>query len=180
MTRKSATKPKAAPAKRQRTPRAPKVDKLDGHDPIDVAALALIKGTAPESVAEALRTKGIHRATAEAVVRKALERITIAADVKLAHELGLAITQLRDIYRTAMQLADVSAAMSARKELNKLLALYDVNPADLGDAEAQESAIALQLHEIEAHLRPLRLAPDDYPVAELARIAADKIRRAAK
>lgn len=158
--------------------RKPRAEALKLPAATELAAIAIIRGEDADAIEESLKTHGAHASTARAAVKRAIERVTLAANVSLARELGLAIEQLREVYKAAIQGADASAALAARRELNKLLDLYNIKPADLGEAEAKETALGRMIAEIEEHLRPLAGVPDDYPLVEVARIVADKARRA--
>lgn len=146
---------------------------------VNVAALMLINGQTHDEISVALKARKATAAVIRGAIKDAEARITLAANYKLAQELGLSIKQLRELYSKAIAAAELAVALNARKELNKLMTLYDLRPEDLADADEESGVILDQLGQIEDHLRPLGLAPDDYPVVELVRIAADQIRRAA-
>lgn len=147
---------------------------------IELAVLALVRGGTHEQVAAILVNKGMEQTIADAVVNEAVDRIALAADFKRRHELGLAIQQLRDVYANAMKVGKPFPAIMARKELNKLLALYDVDPMEIAGAAAHESATAQAMALIDGHLRQVVGLcvdiPDDFPITEIARIAADIVR----
>ncbi len=70
-------------------------------------------------------------AQARQAVAEARERITLTADYNRDQELGLAIIQLRECYTKSMAIQDIKVCLAARKELNKLLKLYDARrPAE--------------------------------------------------
>ncbi len=117
------------------------------------------------------------RAATEAV-KKAAKKITTAADYNRTKEAGTAYFRLNDIYKKALKSADIKTALAAQKEISKLIGLYggvvqnmasDDGESDITDSQAELTAIG-------KHLLPLGLAPDDYPLKEHARIAAEKIR----
>ncbi len=122
-------------------------------------------------------------AKADATVAEAQQAIILAAAVDRRRELGLAMGQLNDLYSKANQAKEVKTALAIRRELNKLLSLYDTDrlaaeAAAAADADGSTQD-AQELGAIGAHLIPLDLAPADYPLREHARIAADLVRRAA-
>lgn len=173
--RKKATTKKKPAERKVSPPEPPELPR----EAIELAVLALVRGGTHEQAAAVVRGKGIDgvdERIADAVVSDAVDRIALAADFKRRNELGLAIQQLRDVYANAMKIGKPLPAIMARKELNKLLALYDVDPMEIAGAAAHESSTAQALRLIEDHLRPLRLAEDDYPIYEIARIAANMIR----
>lgn len=146
-------------------------------DIVEKAAIGIIRGGTMPQIVAGLKSMGLDDKTAEEVAQHAADRIALAADFERRHEFGLAIQQLRDVYATAMKAGKTTPAIHARRELNKLIALYNIDPSELEGGSARENAALEALTLIEEHLRPLELAPDDYPIYEVARIAADIVRR---
>jgi hypothetical protein len=148
---------------------------------IELAVLALVRGGTHEQAAMVVRNKGIDAVTADAAVREAVDRLALAADFDRRHELGLAIQQLRDVYASSMKSGKATAAFHARRELNKVFNLYNIDPLELAGESAQESESAEALKLIDGHLRQVVGLcvdiPDDYPIYEIARIAANIVRR---
>lgn len=96
---------------------------------------------------------------------------------------GLAIAQLRDLYNRATKgdagmLADPKAALSVRRELNKLLALSgsDATAERESATGTATSEAEIELQRVMGHLQPLKLLQQpDAPASELARMAVQRI-----
>jgi hypothetical protein len=165
------------PTSRKKPPDPPELPR----EAIELAVLALVRGGTHEQVAALLVNKGMDERIAEAVVSEAVDRLALAADFKRRNELGLAIQQLRDVYASSMKSGKATAAFHARRELNKVFNLYNIDPLELAGESAQESESAEALKLIDGHLRQVVGLcvdiPDDYPIYEIARIAADIVRR---
>jgi hypothetical protein len=144
--------------------------KLEGEEASDAA----------DAIAE--MESAVLRADAKAAIIDARRRITIAADYNRTEEIGTAYIRLHDLYKRSLNVQDVKTALAAQKELNKLLDLYTALRAgeleEATEGEMGERGIAAaELAAVREHLLPLELAPEDYPIAEHARIAADLIRK---
>lgn len=139
---------------------------------LDQAVLLLVSGLTREAAEEAAITRGgLTTRKARAIVKKAHERITLAADYSRRAETGRAVMRLNDIYARSVKNGDTRTALSAQRELNRLLGL------DTNQPDTDENPVDDQLQKIAAHLIPLGLAPETYPLHEHARIAADRIRQ---
>jgi len=62
---------------------------------------------------------------AEAVVKEARRRLTVAADFDRDEEIGKAVLRLEDLFRTSLLAKDTRTALQAQRELSRLLRLYD-------------------------------------------------------
>lgn len=147
----------------------------------DKLVLLLVAGVAPDSAKAAAGDElGLNPKEADAAIEAAQQAIVLAADVDRRRELGVAVHRLNSLYTQSVEMADTKVALSAQRELNRLLELSrlpDTNAPNTGE-EPTSSPEADQLAAVAGHLLPLQLAPADYPVQEHARIAADAIRRA--
>jgi hypothetical protein len=150
---------------------------------VDKVVLMLVSGVSAEAAEVACVEKlKLKRADAKAAIIDARRRITIAADYNRTEEIGTAYIRLHDLYKRSLNVQDVKTALAAQKELNKLLDLYTAlrtgELEEATDGEMGERGIAAaELAAVREHLLPLELAPEDYPIAEHARIAADLIRK---
>lgn len=163
-------KPKAKTAKAPKPP----PDKVRASDPVQSAVLMLVTGMTPPAATAALEAKlGQNPEDAEKAVTSAQEQITLAASVDRVKEVGIAYHRLNNLYAQANARHDHSTALSAQRELNKLLDLYrqlGFNPSGLDD-----DADRAELDLIREHLSRLGLAPPDTSTPELARLAAARI-----
>jgi len=116
----------------------------------DKVLLMLVAGMGEADViAVAVAKLGMTEAQARQAVDDARTRITLTADYKRDEELGIAILQLREIFTKSMAIQDTKVCLAARRELNKLLRLYDKTPKDdsgklarlLGEIETEKAAI---------------------------------------
>jgi len=129
----------------------------------------------------------------DTALEAARAKLTRAADFHRTHELGRAVTRLNELYSRAVAMQDTKTAISAQKELNRLLALYPAGPGT-GDREpgtageeAQTAAAGTRPRDLaaqdlfdacDAHLEPLALSDDpadQYP--DLIRLAGAEIVR---
>jgi hypothetical protein len=162
---KKAASKKAASKKAARKPRPPKLVA----DVVDGLVLVLASGATQTAATEyAVQNAGLAPILAAAHVEEATRRILLAASFDRMEELGTAYTRLNMLFTRANSQHDYKSALSAQRELNKLLSLYRT-PDDGPDTEEPPSA---DLAAVRQHLEPLDLAPPDTPVEELARIAA--------
>lgn len=101
-----------------------------------------------------------------------------AKTIRLTTEQRKALTTLRGLLTAAKRDGSIRDALSAQKEINKLLGLYADEPTEgRGKAGAKAASEAeKELDAIRAHLHPLKLAGETYPLREHARIAAERIR----
>lgn len=146
-------------------------------DAVDSLVLAITRGVAGTDLEEAARRLVSERQVARTVAA-ARRAITRAADFARDEELGKAITRGHEIYRLALESGDLKTALAAQRETNRLLGLHEAAAASgsVGSTAEDAGDIRAELEAIGSHLRPLGLAPDTYPLAEVARIAADLLR----
>lgn len=141
---------------------------------VDVLLVLLARGATRAAIQQKLYELDLDTPVAAAALAEARKQLVVAAAVAKDEALGAAITRVAELHRLALQDGDIRAAIAAAKEHSKLLGLYQPNreiaPPDDGDR--QESA---ELAAIAAHLRPLKLVPDAAPLAEAARVAAERI-----
>ncbi|MHC4092925.1 MAG: hypothetical protein ACYSVY_22065 [Planctomycetota bacterium] len=162
-------------------------------DVLDQVVLLVVQGVAETEVREECATKlGItDKRAIGRLIAQAKKKITIAAQFNRDHEVGQARIRLNQVYAKADKEGDQRTALAAAKELNKLLDLYAAAPrrgeddAEAGGqgpgargqgSEGTVSSAADELAKVRAHLLPLGLAGPDYPIHEVARIAAERIR----
>lgn len=150
------------------------------HPALDKVVLLMVSGMSQADLDNACVTRlGIEPHEVEAVTTEARRRLTRAADYNRDEQLGTAITRMNDIYARAIRAADIKTALTAQREINKLMNLYR-EASDSPGAEDTEDHVAdelrIELAAIRDHLLPLALAAETYPLREHARIAADQIR----
>jgi hypothetical protein len=134
--------------------------------------LGIIDGSPERDLVAACGRAGVEGRAAAAEIRRARRQIALAAQFDRAEEIGAAVGRLRQLYAVAVKAGEVSAALAAVKELNRLLDLY--GPA--ADVQSRKAKGDSELSAIRAHLLPLRLASADYPLREHARLAAEIVR----
>lgn len=153
--------------------------KADTHPEADKIALLLVSGmTKAEAAKAAVEKLGIPPDQVDALIVDATRKIQLAADYNREEQIGVAITRLQDIYSRALRASDNKTALAAQRELNGLLALREKHDqaAEATHDYYEEAQRALaELDQVRAHLLPLNLAPPSQPLAEHARIAADRI-----
>lgn len=149
---------------------------------IIAAVLVLVQGGDDAAALARIIREGMPRDDAGLVLAEARKRLQVAADYHRGEELGKAIKRLNKLIRLNLRKeeGDHSVALRAQIELDKLLRLHEVNAGATGGAEEESQADRLdELSRVRDHLAPLFGAmPDDYPVSELARMAAEKVRTA--
>lgn len=151
---------------------------------LDKILLLILSGLPKESVLTAAQAKlGMTPQAAEAAYDEARRRITLAADFNRVAEIGLAVARLNDLYGRSFRAADFKVALATQRELNKLLDLYAREAAATGTKAAggeagnnDAEALRAELDAIRAHLLPLELAAETYPLREHARLAAEIVR----
>jgi len=170
-TRKKATRKKAAKRSGKKATRTAPPEPIPPAV-LDGLILLLVSGISPAAAeTKAAEKWELTADTAAAAVSEAVSRIQIAADFNRQEEIGRAYTRLNMIFAKANAQADFPIALSAQRELNKLLALH--RPAGTETAAAPESNSAAETEDaIRQHLEPLELAPPETPLPELARLAA--------
>lgn len=155
--------------------------RVDGKG-VKVAVLALVRGLAEEAVVAQLVQAGTPKDDAGLVVKEARNRIQLTADYNRDEELGKSIRRLERLIEANIDSEFASSktiALQAQRELNKLLRLHEASAGATGEAEEGDGAgRADELSRTRAHLAGVLDAPDDYPLSELARMAAEKLRTA--
>lgn len=148
------------------------------HPALDKVVLLMVSGMSQADLANACVTKlGIEPNEVAAVTAEARRRLTRAADYNRDEQLGTAITRMNDIYARAIRAGDIKTALTAQREINKLMDLYREASGGYGTGEdAEDDGAQSELAAIRLHLLPLGLAAETYPLREHARIAADLIR----
>ena len=92
---------------------------------IDKVVLLMVTGLSPEDLKTACIAKlSIPTEEVDAVINEARRRITVAADYNRDEQLGTAISRLNDIYSRSIRGKDIKTALTAQRELNKLMDLY--------------------------------------------------------
>lgn len=178
---KKKTARKRRPAKKRSRPSTPPPETAAA-DPelVEKAVLLLVRHRDAGTVRDRLMADGVSRATAEATIADARQRLTIAAGYDRVEELGRAIKRLNDLYEAARKMlspkmmpsaAAFTACANIQKEINRLLDLY--RPSELPTGEASEESAELRL--IRDYLEPFDLGDPDLPVSELARLATARL-----
>ena len=143
-------------------------------DLVNQAVVLLVNGKSPDGVADSLQPSATS-AEAKKIVQLARERIAQAADTNRVEESGRAKMRLVDLYQQSEKVGMPQVALQAVKERNKLLDLY---PRDAdADDPGHQGELAGALAGIADHLKPLGLLPEDMPLVEHARVAAELINR---
>jgi len=150
---------------------------MNRDDTINQVVLMLVRGvTSSTAETECVEKLKLDAADAHSIVAEAEQRIAVAANYNLAREVGTAYLRLNALYAQALKLDDPKTALASQRELNRLLRLYDLRPEKgltgepATDADRELAAVA-------AHLVPLGLVPDDHPLREHARVAAEAVRQ---
>jgi len=170
-TNKTAKKTsKKAPTRKKTAPKRIQID----DELVDKIVVQLVSRSASErTIRSTLST--VPRTTLDAHLAEARTRLARAVQLDRDAEVGIAIEQLQTIILAASQTGKLTEMIQARKELSKLQGLY---PSGVAAGPAPSSSEQLTtIEQIEAHLRPLGIAPADYPIEGVARVAADTIRR---
>ncbi len=97
--------------------------------------------------------------------------ISLAAAYSRDEQIGIALARLNTCYGAAIDAGELAVAVSAQRELNRLLGLHGTQPKAPGD-EAEQSPEVQQSREYLAGLVP---GGDDLPLPELCRIAAQQL-----
>jgi hypothetical protein len=137
--------------------------------------LLLVNGASAAYVESYAAQRCVDATEARGTLADARKRITVAADFTRDEQIGRAVMRLEDLYSKSMLAHDARTALQAQRELNRLLDLYASSTrADAGPDDSDELRQRLAL--VAAHLIPLKLADDTYPIEEHARLAAAAIR----
>ena len=141
----------------------------------------LVAGLGPDAArAAAVEKLEMPAALAEAAVLEAQAAIVLASHVDRRRELGMSIKRLADLYTRALRNGDHPGGTAEPRTLgSSLLDLVNTQTLTEAEAEGGETPEAEELAAIAAHLRPLKLGPDDYPLPEVARLAALVVQRSA-
>jgi len=156
---------------------------------IMAAVMALIRGLSDEETTKKILSCKIALDDVGIVLAEARKRIQLTAEYNRDEQLGLAIKRLNRIIELSLPEendsswgdgADPQTAIRAQIELNKLLKLHEVQAGSTGDPDDDLGENkSEQLTRVRDHLQPLfSELDDDYPIDELARIAADQLRTA--
>jgi hypothetical protein len=149
------------------------------HTTRDRIVLLLVNGMSAEQAEGFAIQSGADPETARQVVAEARKRITVAADYTRDEQIGRAVMRLDDLYAKSIAGQDIRTALQAQRELNRLLDLY-AGSARAEDASEDGGELRRQVQLIASYLLPLKLADEQYPVEEHARVAAEVIRRSGK
>lgn len=157
--------------------RRPKPNQPQRDDAIDAAVVVLVRGGDDRQAMATITRHGVPADDAGLVLVEAKKRLQIAADYHRDEQLGLAIKRLNRLIELNLEqdLGDHGVVLRAQIELNKLLRLHEVNTGATGEADEATDRVD-ELHRARAHLAPLFEVPEDYPLSELARMAAEKLR----
>lgn len=95
----------------------------------------LISGASRRHICQFVSEKTTWSLTPRSISRlisAATKLIQVSAAFERDTELGLAITQVKDLYSKSMRIQDYKACLAARRELNELLGLYSPRKVELG------------------------------------------------
>lgn len=143
---------------------------------LDAVIALFVKGYRPERIAELLtadKSATIAPGSIDAYLSEARSLVTLAANYRRDEELGRAIRRYHDIYADATTAKEHRCRIDAQKELCRLMRLYE-DPEHAGTVD-QDNAAEVELEEIRGYLESLNLAAPGTPLAELARLAVEKI-----
>ena len=148
---------------------------------VETMVLLIVNGLSDTNLRQAASENlGIAADQIDDVISEANKRIQLAADYNRDEQLGKARTRYDDIYKRAIKANDTKTALATQKEISKLLRLYpdSTDHATSGGQATGGLEAHRTLSEIAAHLLPLKLAPENQPLEEHARVAALKIANA--
>jgi hypothetical protein len=138
----------------------------------DKLVLLLVSGLRESAILKAAGKLGLTGDAAVAALAEARAQISAAAGIDRTVEAGTAYTRLQDLYRRALAVQDTKTALTAQRELNKLLNLYSTPLAP--QTTTQDGTVA-EIAAARAYLEPLNLGRPDDSLAELARLAVARI-----
>ena len=137
---------------------------------LDAVIALMVRGHRPERIAASLTAAGeLTARTAPRYITEARRLVTLSAAYDRDEELGRAVRRLNEVYGAAVMAKELKVQLDATKEINRLLGLYHNEPTAAVDTESAGEQAA------RAYLEPLELAPPGTPLAELARIAVDRL-----
>ena len=138
----------------------------------------LIRGESREAVAAQLaKAHNLPPEQAERATAMAVEHIARVASFDRVAELGASKRRLESIYREASDAHDWPVALSASKELNRLLGLQTADPAAPTGDDPDAGDHRETLEQIAKHITRVSGLPEDAPLLDHARVLADKARR---
>ncbi|MBR2586307.1 MAG: hypothetical protein IKE64_12850 [Thermoguttaceae bacterium] len=170
-TRSTQTKTKKAPPAAATKPAPavkPKQKRTVGEKERSTILRGLLAGQTAEAMEERLKAAGLTAAKAKAALREVRGYIAAAATIDAREELGRARLQLEALYEVCLQTGDTKTALATRKEMSKVMRLYDVENTEVIDDSVQTRRDNL----IREHLEGLGIAPPGLPLEELARAVA--------
>ena len=148
---------------------------------IDRVLLWMVSGMSGADLETACITKlGVDPAQVKEVIAEARKRLTLAAEYNRDEMLGTALTRLNDLYSRCIRAGadgngpNLAKALDVQREINRIAGFHKAAfTAEPGDDSLSESASELEA--VAAHLVPLGLAGESYPLREHARLAAQRI-----
>ena len=146
------------------------------HSLRDRIVLLLVNGMSAEAAEGFAVQSGTPVEEARQVVAEARKRITVAADYTRDEQIGRAVMRLDDLYAKSIAGQDIRTALQAQRELNRLLDLYAGSARTESVSDEEATAIKRQMELVTGYLLPLKVADEQYPVEEHARVAAELIR----
>ncbi len=140
----------------------------------DQIIILLCNGFTDSQILESLKQQNVSPDKSKDLLEQAKRSIAIASDYDQSEQIGKAITRINEIFKLAQATKDIKTALQAQRELNKLLGLYKAERKQI-DTGPDPTDLQAQLDEIAAHLLPLQLTDETYPLSEHARIAAHEV-----
>ncbi len=139
-------------------------------DAIDKTVLLICSGLPAADMPAAVEKLGVTRRRVAKVIEQAKTRISDAAHVDREAAIGKSIVRFEDLYARSLKSQDLKTALTAQRELVRLLDLKR-QPPKAGTGNNEELAAVARW------LLPLKLADETWPLREHARLAAETIRR---
>lgn len=142
----------------------------------DVILLALVDGSDGPALSAIAKAHGMPDDLAATTIEQCRSRLIAAASSNRGAQLGASIARALDIYRKAMEKKDFKNAIAATKEHAKLLGLHQptaqlVNPDPAADAD--DEPVNEQLTAVAAHVLPLKVCPESFPLSEHVRVLVE-------
>lgn len=140
---------------------------------LSIVIVSLVSGLRTDEVlALLLNNYNVTQKEAEKLIEQAKEKIVLASNGSQREQLGLALRQLEYLYKKATEKQNYKLALDTRKELNRLMSLYD--SADL--SIVSESVQTATEQRVREYLEPLAVglgyADENLPLEELARLTS--------